>query len=191
MISDFLPCDGCGQPASPTHIVRRLERLEWATRYRPVHIGTLLLGAISPHKDADFLYSGKFGGEAARLLEAVGIQTAGKSAETVLTEFQRGGYFVTYVLECPLDECATAGPVESALLRRVGAVLARVRRSLRPKRALLFGEPLASVVDRFSSAELGCPVILDAGKPFGFDVGTEADSVVRLRRALAPTASAV
>src|SRR5437899_12101620 len=43
-----LPCDGCGQAATAEHIARRLQRLEWTTRYRPVHIHTLLLGAYSP-----------------------------------------------------------------------------------------------------------------------------------------------
>ena len=49
-------CDGCGQPASSEHTARRLQRLEWATRYRPIHLHTLLLGAISPADDANFLY---------------------------------------------------------------------------------------------------------------------------------------
>ena len=31
-----LRCDGCGQAASPEHMARRLRRLEWTTRYRPV-----------------------------------------------------------------------------------------------------------------------------------------------------------
>src|SRR6266705_1720713 len=91
-------CDGCGQIASPEHIARRLRRLEWATRYRPVHIQTLLLGAIAPVEDREFLYSpGKeFRGEAAVLLRAVGISAAGKPAEAIQAEFQRAGYFLTY-----------------------------------------------------------------------------------------------
>src|SRR6266571_3195402 len=74
-----LPCDGCGQAATAEHIARRLQRLEWTTRYRPVHIHTLLLGAYSPLRDEEFLYAsdGEFGGEAAQILDAVGISTAG------------------------------------------------------------------------------------------------------------------
>src|SRR5258708_87515 len=52
-----MPCDGCGQTASAEHIARRLQRLEWTTRYRPVHINTLLLGAFSPQEERDFLYA--------------------------------------------------------------------------------------------------------------------------------------
>src|SRR5437762_9539545 len=100
-----LPCDGCGQPATSVHLARRFERLEWTTRYRPVHIGTVLLGAVAPARDADFLYSpsGEFGGEAGRVLEAAGILRIGKAVEATLVEFQRLGLFLTYVLECPLE----------------------------------------------------------------------------------------
>src|SRR5207249_10650226 len=45
--STDLPCDGCGQAASAEHIARRLRRLEWATRFRPVHIHTLLRGGVA------------------------------------------------------------------------------------------------------------------------------------------------
>jgi hypothetical protein len=78
-----LPCDGCGQIASAGHIARRLQRLEWTTRYRPVHIHTLFLGGVSPRKDEEFLYSpnGEFQGEAAALLEVAGVSTAGKKAD--------------------------------------------------------------------------------------------------------------
>src|ERR1700693_6658898 len=97
-------CDGCGQPASPEHIARRLQRLEWATRYRPIHLHTLLLGATSPPAPAEFLYSPEeaHSGEAANLIAATGISTAGKSADAIQSEFQRRGIYLTHVLECPL-----------------------------------------------------------------------------------------
>src|SRR3984893_2546309 len=57
MNSTDLRCDGCGQPASPEHIARRLQRLEWMTRFRPIHLHTLLLGAFSPLVPAEFLYA--------------------------------------------------------------------------------------------------------------------------------------
>jgi hypothetical protein len=43
----YLPCDGCGLPASPGHIAERLKRLELSTRFRPVHIGVLFV-ALAP-----------------------------------------------------------------------------------------------------------------------------------------------
>ena len=53
--------------------------------------------------EEDFLYCGKFKGEACRVLDAMGISAEGKSAEQVLSEFQRSGFFLTHVLECPLE----------------------------------------------------------------------------------------
>jgi hypothetical protein len=134
-----LRCDGCGQAASPEHIARRLQRLEWATRYRPIHIGALLLGDVAPSNDADFLYApaGAFSGEAALVLRGRGVETAGKSRETVLAEFQRGGFFLTHVLECPLEpgKAEKAG-MEGLVAERLASVIARIRRSLQPKKVI-------------------------------------------------------
>jgi hypothetical protein len=185
MPSDTLACDGCGQSASPEHIARRLERLEWSTRYRPVHIGTLLLGGVSPQAGGDFLYTGKFAGEAGVLLEAVGISPAGKSPESVLSEFQRGGFFLTHVLECPLETGqAEASLCEGLLVRRVSTVMTRIRRSLKPKRVVLISELLAPLTARLSSTELGCPVILDNGRPFSLDSTDSSIPRHHLREAL-------
>lgn len=189
--TNSLPCDGCGQPASPAHIARRLQRLEWATRYRPVHIGAILLGGISPLADGDFLYAGKFEGEARRLLEVAGISSAGKSPEIVLSEFQRSGFFLTHVLECPLETGQPGDPSCEALLERCASqVLTRIRRSLKPKRVVLISELLAPLVGRFSSAEMNCPVLLDGGKPFGLDSSGISAAAQHLREALgAPAVS--
>jgi hypothetical protein len=185
MPPDFLACDGCGQSATPEHIARRLQRLEWTTRYRPVHINGLLLGGVSPLAEEDFLYAGKFQGEAGRLLEAVGISTAVKSSDAVLSEFQRGGFFLTHVLECPLETSqARVFSCEDLLLRRVSAVMTRIRRSLKPKCVVLISELLTPLAARLSSADLGCPVILDDGKPFRLDSSDFTGAAQGLRQAL-------
>ncbi|MGH9743677.1 MAG: hypothetical protein ACRD51_15135 [Candidatus Acidiferrum sp.] len=185
----YLECDGCGQAATPGHVARRLERLEWATRYRPVHIGTLFLSGSSPVADENFLYAGEFKGEAGRLLEATGISSAGRPAEIVLNEFQRGGFFLTHLLECPL-EAAPGGQNASGrlLLQRAPSVLARMRRSLKPKRIILISEMLVPLGEKFTSVELGCPVILDGGKPFGLDSSDYSRVVQRLQETLAAPA---
>src|SRR5437667_10941281 len=97
-----LPCDGCGQAATAEHLARGLQRLEWRTRYRPVHVHTLLLGAVSPLRDEEFLYhsDGEFRGEVAQILEAVRISPAGKPRDAVPAGLQRAGFRLTRVWEC-------------------------------------------------------------------------------------------
>ena len=183
----FLRCDGCGQPASLEHIAKRLKRLEWTTRYRPVHIGTLLLGAVAPRDDADFLYAEgtAFGGEAGIILEAGGLSASGRPAETVLAEFQRGGFFLAYVHDCPLEKPVDSVAAQGLLERRLAATVARIRRSLKPKRMVPIASSLEPVLDRLQRADLGCSIVLDDGKPFALDGNPPGEVIARLRHALA------
>ena len=186
-----LPCDGCGQIASTEHIARRLQRLEWATRYRPVHIQTLFLGSASPQKQEEFLYSpnGKFQGEAAALLEAAGISTAGKTAEAVHAEFQRAGFFLTHVLECPFENESAATTAHPSLMeQRLTAVAVRIRRSLKPKRVVLISQALETILEKFVALQLGCRLVLDAGKPFALDGSDMRKTVARLRGSVSTSA---
>jgi hypothetical protein len=181
-------CDGCAQTASTKHIARRLQRLEWTTRYRPVHINTLLLGAFSPLEERDFLYTpgGEFYGEAAMLLDALGISMAGKAADAVHAEFQRGGFLLTHVLECPLDRDAEDGSEAAGLLtRRLQPVAARIRRSLKPKRVVLISRALGPILEKILALQLGCPVVLDNGNIFEFAGAGRDRAIARLREALA------
>src|SRR5215475_13538270 len=125
-------CDGCGQGTASDHIARRLKRLEQTTRYRPIHIQAVFLCGQSPTKDAEFLYAANssFEGEARALLETVGIETGGRDADSVLSEFQRKGYFLTHVLECAPEKGATQGLRES-LRKKLPSALKRLRTSLR------------------------------------------------------------
>lgn len=191
MFMNTLACDGCGQPATPEHITRRLKRLEWTTRWRPIHIGTLLLGAHSPQNESAFLYAGKFEGEGGHILEALGLQHAGKAPDTVLTEFQRGGYFLTHILECALDEgITTQQPALALLEQRIPATAARIRRSLKPKRVVLISGLLAPMVAKLAAANFGCPIVPDNGVPFGLDAPSAGEESARLRQALGVGASA-
>jgi len=186
-----LPCDGCGQIVSAGHIARRLQRLEWTTRYRPVHIQTLFLGGASPRKDEEFLYSpnGEFRGEAAALLEAAGVSTAGKKTEAVHAEFQRAGFFLTHVLECPDEsESATTTALPSLMEQRLAVVAVRVRRSLKPKRVVLISRALETILEKIVALQLGCPLILDNGKPFVLDGSDTQKAVASLRGAVGASA---
>lgn len=184
-----LLCDGCGQPASPEHIAQRLRRLEWTTRFRPVHIGTLLLGAVAPEKDSEFLYSpaGGWQGEAKVLLAAAGVTPDGKSPEATLAEFQRGGFLLTHVLECPLE--GDPGRLPSCIASRLPLVLTRIRRSLKPKRLALISSSLQEFLPAFAAGGLPGSLLLDGEKPFSLDRDSSAESVGRLREALAARSS--
>ena len=184
----FLPCDGCGQLASPEHIGKRLQRLEWTTRYRPVHIHTLLLGGASPQEEKDFLYSpgGAFDGEAGMLLEVAGLTPAGKTAKAVHLEFQRAGFFLTHVLECALEmESQDGAKVLSLLEQRLAAVAVRIRRSLKPRRVVLISRVLEPIVTKIAALQLGCPLVLDEGKPFALDGPDRGRAKARIREAVA------
>jgi hypothetical protein len=182
----MLPCDGCGQFAPPAHIARRLERLEWASRYRPVHIQTLLLGAVVPAQQGAYLYSEstQYFGEAVQLLLALGISTEGKTRETVLAEFQKRGLLLAHVLECPLEGRLSAREIQGLLERQLRATFARIRRSMKPKRVLLFSKEMNGLTDKITEVELEIPVLLNEGKPFELTDGAGADGSAALRHAL-------
>ena len=178
-------CDGCGQPASPEHIAQRLQCLEWATRYRPIHLHTLLLGASSPQTPAEFLYSPEeaHAGEAANLVAAAGILSAGKSGDAILSEFQRRGIYLTHVLECPLDvPSGGADFLSNALITRLPTLFTRIRRSLKPKRLAFISGSLTALVERFASAQLNCELVLDDGRAFALDHSKPAEVTAAIAR---------
>jgi hypothetical protein len=186
-----LTCDGCGQIASAEHIARRLQRLEWATRYRPVHIHTLFLGSASPQKLEEFVYSpnGEFQGEARTLLEAAGVSTSGKTAEAVHAEFQRAGFFLTHILECPIENESVPTSALSLLMeQRLTAVAVRIRRSLKPKRVVLISRALETILEKIAALQLGCQLVLDDGKPFALDGSEAQKAVANLRGAVSASA---
>lgn len=184
----LLRCDGCGQPASEEHITRRLQRLEWATRFRPVHIGTLLVGAIPPDSDSEFLYAtpSGFSGEAGIILAATGLSANREIPETTLAEFQKRGFLLAHVLDCPLDGgVSELAAIPSLLAARIPGFLARIRRSLRPKRLVPISGLLAPMLNQFQEADLRCEILLDAGQPFALDGDAREDAIARVRQTLA------
>ena len=182
-----LLCDGCGQSASPAHLARRLQRLEWTTRYRPVHIQVLLLGGIAPEADAAFLYSpeGNYQGEAANLLDALRIASAGKSTDAMLTEFQKRGLLLTHVLECPLEPGVSPADAHLLLEKQLPSATARIRRSLKPKRLVLFSAELATLAGKFTEAALGSPVFTGSYGPLALDGNSSESEMEGFRRSLA------
>ena len=190
--SASLECDGCGQAVAGEHMARRLRRLEWATRYRPVHIHNLFLGAFSPREDQDFLYApgGEFRGEAGHLLRAVGVATPDKTWDEVLAEFQRSGFFLTHLLECPLEDDVRRDAERAKLMsERLSVVASRIRRSLKPKRVFLVSPALDPVVGNLVALDLGCPVVLNGAQPFALEALTSDEQFLEFRGRLAGAAN--
>jgi hypothetical protein len=192
-VPTLLSCDGCGQLASAEHIARRLQRLEWATRFRPIHIQALLLAAATPEADSDFLYSpdSAFTGQAGVLLSALGITTKGKSAEEVLTDFQKRGLVLASVLECPVEPGTGPDEAHALLEHHLPQALTRIRRSLKPKRVLVLSPELQSFLPQLSESALGCPVFHTFFATSRGDFASDASELAAFRAALTALAAQV
>lgn len=134
-------CDGCGASVGAEHIRRRIERLELATRYRPVHIQTLLIGDVPPARDEEYVYS----------------------SEKEASELQKNGIFVVYAVECPLDQGADT---KDAVRRNAASLVRRLRFSYKPKAIVLFGAATAESIAALRAAGFGEQLILNDGAPF-------------------------
>jgi hypothetical protein len=117
-------CDGCGLPASPEHIAARMERLELVTRYRPIHVHVLFIAlAPLPRLEDEFYRPPELRDFFDSFLSALnilpGAEGRGVRLETaevrprtesngpdagpaMLFEFQRRGYYLAYLSECPV-----------------------------------------------------------------------------------------
>jgi hypothetical protein len=81
------------------------------------------------------------------------MEVGGKSREAVLTEFQRGGFFLTHVLECPLDDVHPDEAKAQVLLEgRLPSVIARIRRSLKPKKLVAISPVLNPLLPRLKES---------------------------------------
>jgi hypothetical protein len=159
----YLPCDGCGLPASPEHIAERVLRLEQSTQFRPVHIGTLFI-ALAPANAADDFYAPARSKEFFNpFLEALEISaSAGKSATeddarandlAKLAEFQRRGYFLAYLSECPLPE--NKETPEQTIVRLGPTMVRRIKFNYRPKQIAPLGQELSPLVEMLNRQGLG------------------------------------
>lgn len=184
-IDTGLVCDGCGQVASQEHIAKRLRRLEWATRHRPVHIRAVLLGAAAPESDEEFFYTrdGALSGEAQLLAEAAGL-TPSDPKEQLHAAFQRAGFFAIHVLECPFEDRGAKG-IMDLLTERLPFAMARIRRSLRPIRVALTSPWLDPFLEQLQTQLAGFEIVTNAGKAFRLDSAAGSWEAILLRRRLA------
>ena len=182
-------CDGCGVVATPEHLRRRVERLELATRFRPIHIDTLILYPAPPQRMEDYFYRPAHSRDERSassraffdgVLAAAGINSDdGKSEELALADFQRAGFFVTESCECPVEDGGTSS-ADSAV-RMAPSLLRRVQFSYKPRHILILSSELAPLIPIFRQAGLGENLLLRDGQPVGIPVFSDPAATVRFR----------
>jgi hypothetical protein len=167
-----LPCDGCALTASPQHIAERLRRLELCTRFRPVHMSVLFVALAPPVRPEDDYYGPAESKEffdpfldALEIASSKDIAATGSDNQTAdtarLMEFQRRGYYLAYVSECPIGE--NEEPVASTITRLAPTLIRRIRFNYQPKYIAPLGNELYPLVDLFAGAGIGHLLILDQG----------------------------
>jgi hypothetical protein len=184
--SSRIICDGCGLPASPDHISERVARLEFATRFRPVHINTLFVAAAPlPGRENDFYIPPESQEFFASFMKAIGVSNSeeGKAAGAdkqesniaKLEEFQRRGYYLAYLAECPLPTTDTAA---TAIARLASTLVRRIQFNYRPKHIAIWDEGLSPLIGIFEKAGVGS-LLLPDGKPIRASNTPEASSVAQ------------
>ncbi|HTS13622.1 MAG TPA: hypothetical protein VMH00_16000 [Candidatus Limnocylindrales bacterium] len=165
-------CDGCGARVDDAHIRQRIERLELATRFRPIHIHLLLMDAAPPSRPEDFFY--RVSRPSARsvasrmyfteLAKLVGVKPGREGPEeTTLGEFQKRGMFLTYAVECPVEDY---NELSAAVRRLAPTVVKRVQTSYQPKYIAPISQPTQELVKLFQMTGLGDRLVLNEGAPF-------------------------
>jgi hypothetical protein len=194
-----IACDSCGLLADDRHIRERIERLELATRFRPIHTQALVLDAAPPARAEDYFY--RFAkGDASRCAESrsyfdelTGFSATARSSaaeeETGLEAFQRRGLFLAYAVECPVED---SRELAQAVQRTAPTLLKRLKISYRPKWVAVVSPFLAELIPILQGAGWDEHLILDEGKPFASPFGSGADwHAGRLTAALARVSRAV
>src|SRR5215469_9403281 len=166
-------CDGCGERVGADHIRRRIERLELATRFRPIHIDLLLIDAAPPLRRQDFLYDSRalldarsavgqwYVRELAKLVASPTHSNA--QLESLLAELQHRGFFLASAVECPMNDREN---LVSAIRRLASTVVLRIQTSYRPKHIALLGEETRELIEALRASGWGDRLILDGGAPF-------------------------
>jgi hypothetical protein len=183
-VSTTIRCDGCGREVSTEHIRQRITRLEWASRFRPIHITTLFLAPAPSAALADAFYSPEelpgnvsshtlFGD----LLEASGGNGNAESRQAALGRFQHGGFYFAEAVECPV---APEEGFPEILSRLTPTVIRRIRHSYRPQSVILLSDELAPLAAALAGAGLDARLLLLDAKPVPLP-GADGESRSRFR----------
>ena len=187
-------CDGCGLPASPEHIAARMERLELVTRFRPIHIQVLFVALDPMRRPEDEFYRPPESRQFFDcLLSALDISTqaesnAAEAAAVNLLEFQRRGYYLTYLSECPLplaqstSQSADGSAASECISRLAPTLVKRIRFNYKPKHVALLGTNLSPLIEIFEQAGISPLLLLDQGAPLTVPSAGDAPSLFLFQR---------
>jgi len=161
-------CDGCGAPADEAHIRARIERLELATRFRPIHIQVLLLEDSPAVRPEDYFYQPARDGERRRspdadaffreMLLAAGMSSEmATNEEAALAEFQRRGFYLADAVECPI---ASPEGLRSRVIQALPTIVKRVEFSYRPKHVVPIGAEITGLIDSLRKSSIAQRIVV-------------------------------
>jgi hypothetical protein len=137
-----------------------------------VHIGVLFVALAPPVRPEDDFYgpaeSKEFFDpflEALEISSSAGTSTPGSDSHVAdtarLAEFQRRGYYLAYLSECPIPE--NREPAASTIARLGPTLIRRIRFNYRPKHIAPLGHELFPLVELLKVAGIGPILTLDQG----------------------------
>jgi hypothetical protein len=200
--SNPILCDGCGLPASAEHVAERLDRLELATRFRPIHTNVLFVISDPMLRREDDFYRAPVAQDSfASLMEALQIVDSSENPRTgvdptgrglsALLEFQRRGYYLAYLSECPLAQrgvtstLAEEMAIRGSISRLAPTLIKRIQFNYKPKHIVLLGANLHPVIEALNQVGLDSLLLLDCGEPLTLPQVGDGPSMERFREALA------
>src|SRR6266571_1146765 len=191
-------CDGCGLAASAEHIAARMERLELATRFRPIHVNVLFVALQPmPRPEDDFYRPPESRDFFDSFLSALDI--APEDGNAMLLEFQKRGYCLTYLSECPVTPQDSASPgrmqgrpeagqktgdsvARECISRLAPTLIKRIRFNYKPKHIALLGTNLSPLIEIFEQAGMAPLLLLDQGRPLTVPSASDAPSLFLFQR---------
>jgi hypothetical protein len=194
--STSILCDGCGLPASPVHIAARMDRLELSSRFRPIHIHVLFVALEPQARSEDEFYrppqSPDFFDPFLSALD-ISAPAESKSAEADtarLLDFQRRGYYLTYLSECPVTQQGSVSPgtvdntARDCISRLARTLVKRIRFNYKPRYVALLGANLSPLIENFEQAGIANLMLLDQGVPLTVPGSGDTPSLLLFRKAV-------
>jgi hypothetical protein len=174
-----------------------LRRLELSTRFRPVHIGILFVALAPNARTEDDFYgpaeSKEFIDpfmEALEIIassEKVALESDAHATDSAkLAEFQRRGYYLAYLSECPISK--NQEPSTSTISRLCPTLIRRIRFNYKPKHIAPLGQELFPLIEMLGAAGIGPILTMDEGQVLPTPRTGEREGTELLQRAVATVA---